>query len=135
LFANLEVGLEHLDEAVWFEHLKSDGTKIHQHPLAPQEVTEELESIREELYASLPTVHLPELMMAIASEIRFGWILLERKPANEQELLYLYAALLGHAMDLKGPAPEYDDSEPVGRRTHERAPKPGEIRRTAPRTQ
>jgi Domain of unknown function (DUF4158)/Tn3 transposase DDE domain len=100
LFANLEVGLEHLDEAVWFEHLKIDGTKIHQHPLAPQEAPEELESIREELYASLPTIHLAELMMAIDSEIRFSWILLGREPADEQELLYVYAALLGHAMDL-----------------------------------
>ena len=77
LFANLQVGLEHLDEAVWFEHLKIDGTKIHAHPLAPQEAPEELESIREELYASLPAVHLPELMMAIDSEIRFSWILPE----------------------------------------------------------
>ncbi len=100
LFANLEVGLEHLDEAVWFEHLKIDGTKIHQHPLAPQEAPEGLESVREDLYASLPTVHLPELMMAIDSEIRFSWILLGREPADEQELLYVYAALLGHAMDL-----------------------------------
>ncbi len=100
LFANLQVGLEHLDEAVWFEHLKIDGTKIHAHPLAPQEAPEELESIREELYASLPAVHLPELMMAIDSEIRFSWILLGREPADEQELLYVYAALLGHAMDL-----------------------------------
>ncbi len=100
LFANLQVGLEHLDEAVWFEHLKIDGTKIHAHPLAPQEAPEELESIREELYASLPAVHLPELMMAIDSEIRFSWILLGREPADEQELLYVYAGLLGHAMDL-----------------------------------
>jgi TnpA family transposase len=100
LFANLEVGFEHLDEAVWFEHLKIDGTKIHQHSLAPQHAPAELESIREELYASLPTVHLPELMMAIDSEIRFSWILLGREPADDQELLYVYAALLGHAMDL-----------------------------------
>jgi TnpA family transposase len=100
LFANLEVGLEHLDEAVWFEHVKIDGTKIHQHPLAPQEAPAELDSIREELYANLPTVHLPELMMAMDSEIRFSWILLGREPADEQELLYVYAALLGHAMDL-----------------------------------
>jgi TnpA family transposase len=100
LFANLKVGLEHLDEAVWFEHLKIDGTKIHQHPLAPQEAPEELDSIREEIYANLPNVHLPELMMAIDSEIRFSWILLGREPADERELLYIYAGLLGHAMDL-----------------------------------
>lgn len=100
LFANLAVGLEHLEEAVWFEHLTIDGTKIHQHPLAPQQAPEELESIREELYASLPSIHLPELMMAIDSEIRFSRILLGREPADEQELLYVYAALLGHGMDL-----------------------------------
>ena len=44
LFATMEVGLEHLDEAVWFEHLKIDGTKIHQHPLAPQEAPAALHS-------------------------------------------------------------------------------------------
>ena len=69
-------------------------------PLVPQEAPPELESIREELYASLPTIHLPELMMVMDSEIRFSWILLGREPANEQELLYVYAALLGHAMDV-----------------------------------
>lgn len=35
------------------------------------------------------------------SEIRFSRILLMRDPANDQELLYLYAALLGHAIDLR----------------------------------
>jgi TnpA family transposase len=39
-------------------------------------------------------------MMAIDSEIRFSWIPLGREPADEQELLYIYAGLLGHAMDL-----------------------------------
>ena len=100
LCANIEVGLEQLDEALWFEHLRIDGTKIHQHPLAQQETPPDLEATREELYASLPTVHLPDLIMAIDSETRFSWILLGREPANEQELLYVYAALLGHAMDL-----------------------------------
>ena len=53
LCANIEVGLEHLEEAVWFEHLKVDGTKIHQHPLAAEEPLPDLAEIREELYASL----------------------------------------------------------------------------------
>ena len=100
LFANIEVGLEHLEEAVWFEHLKIEGTKVHQHPLAAQENPPDLEFVREELYGSLPSVHLPELIMAMDSEIRISWILLGREPANEQELLYVYSALLGHAMDL-----------------------------------
>jgi hypothetical protein len=50
LVANLEIGLEHLDDVVWFEHLKIDGTKIHQRLLALQEAPKELESIREEIY-------------------------------------------------------------------------------------
>ena len=36
LFPNIDVGLEHLEEAVWFEHLKIEGTTIHQHPLGAQ---------------------------------------------------------------------------------------------------
>ena len=71
LFANLQAGLEHLDEAVWFEHLKIDGTKIHQHPLTPQKTPEGIEWIREEPYGNLPPVHLPELMM---TEQQTCWI-------------------------------------------------------------
>jgi hypothetical protein len=59
LLANLAVGLEHLDEAVWFEHLTIDGTKIHQHPLAPQKQPDELHFTREELYGSLPPCICP----------------------------------------------------------------------------
>ena len=100
LCANIEVGLEHLEEAVWFEHLKVDGNKIHQHPLAAEEALPDLAEIREDLYSSLPLVHLPDLIMAVDSEIRASWILLGREPADGQELLYVYAAMLGHAMDV-----------------------------------
>ena len=86
LCANIQVGLEHLEEAVWFEHLQIDGTKVHQHPLSPQNKDPDAEPIREEIYASFPTIHLPELMMAVDSEVRFSWILLGREPANEQDM-------------------------------------------------
>jgi hypothetical protein len=49
LCANIEVGLEHLEEAVSFEHLKIEGTKIHQHPLAAEESLPALAEVREDL--------------------------------------------------------------------------------------
>jgi hypothetical protein len=36
LCAHLEVALENLDEAIWFQDLKIDGTKIRQHPWGPK---------------------------------------------------------------------------------------------------
>ena len=103
LCTQLEAGLENLDEAVCFEDLKVDGTKIHQHPLGPQITPVDLDPVRDSLYDSLPKIHLPEILLEIDAQIRFSWILLGREPVSEEELLYIYAALLGHAMDLSAP--------------------------------
>ena len=103
LCTQLQVALENLDEAVGFQDLKIDGTKIHQHPLGPQLNPVDLDSVRGALYDSFPTIHLPELMLDVDAQIRFSWILLGREPGSDEELLYTYAALFGHAMDLSAP--------------------------------
>ena len=103
LCTQLQVALENLDEAVGFQDLKIDGTKIHQHPLGPQLNPVDLDSVRGALYDSFPTIHLPELMLDVDAQIRFSWILLGREPGSDEELLYTYVALLGHAMDLSAP--------------------------------
>jgi TnpA family transposase len=82
LCAHLEVALENLDEAIWFQDLKIDGTKIHQYPLGPQITPIDLDPVRENLYDSLPKIHLPELPLEIDAQIRFSWILLGREPAS-----------------------------------------------------
>ena len=103
LCAHLEVALENLDEAIWFQDLKIERTKIHHHPLGPQITPIDLDPVRNGLYDSLPKIHLPELLLEVDAQIRFSWILLGREPASDNELLYVYVALLGHAMDLSAP--------------------------------
>jgi hypothetical protein len=68
-FATIEVGLEHLEEAEWFEHLKIEKSKIDQHPLAPQVNVGDQESIRDDPYASLPLVQQIEVSHFRASRL------------------------------------------------------------------
>ena len=100
LCAQLEVALEYVAEAVWFEELEIEGTKIHQHRLGPHDTPPALPEVRDALMASLPMVHLPDILVDIDARVRFSWLLLGREPASEEELIYLYVGLLGHAMDI-----------------------------------
>jgi len=100
LCAQIEVALEYVAEAVWFEELDIEGTKIHQHRLGLHDTPPDLPGFRDALLASLPMVHLPQILIDVDAKIRFSWLLLGREPASEEELLYIYAALLGHAMDI-----------------------------------
>ena len=98
--AQLEGALEYVAEAVWFDELEIDGTKIHQHRLGPHDTPPELPEVRAALLATLPMVHLPQILVDVDAKVRFSWLLLGREPAGEEELLYVYVALLRHAMDI-----------------------------------
>jgi hypothetical protein len=100
LCAQLEVALEYVAEAVWFQELDIEGTKIHQHRLGPHDTPPDLPELRDALLGSLPMVHLPQILVDVDARVRFSWLLLGREPVSEEELLYLYVALLGHAMDI-----------------------------------
>ena len=100
LCAQLEVALEYVAEAVWFEELDIEATKIHQHRLGPHDTPPDLPELRDALLGSLPMVHLPQILVDVDARVRFSWLLLGREPVSEEELLYLYVALLGHAMDI-----------------------------------
>ena len=100
LCAQLEVALEHVAEAIEFEDLEIEGTKIHQHRLAAHDTPPELTQVRDAVMASFPMIHLPEILVEIDARVRFSWLLIGREPSSEEELLYLYVALLGHAMDI-----------------------------------
>jgi TnpA family transposase len=60
----------------------------------------EAEQLRTRLYARVPRVQLPELLMAVDSETHFSWELLGRAPSAPEELIPLYAAVLVSAMGL-----------------------------------
>src|ERR1017187_253322 len=100
LCAQLEVALEYVAEAVWFEELDIEATKIHQHRLGPHDTPPDLPELRDALLGSLPMVHLPQILVDVDARVRFSWLLLGREPVSEEELVYLYVALLGHAMDI-----------------------------------
>ena len=100
LSGHLEAAFEQLSDAVCFEHVRLDGTKLRTLALAPQDAPADIEAARAALSGALPTIHLPELMLEVDASVRFSWILLGREPASEIDLLYLYTALLGQAMDL-----------------------------------
>ena len=61
----------------------------------------EAEQLRTRLYARVPRVQLPELLMAVDSETHFSWELLGRAPSAPEELIPLYAAVLVSAMGLE----------------------------------
>ena len=100
LSGHLEAAFEHLADAVTFERVRVDGDKLHIHALAPHEAPADIDEARAVVSGGLPTAHLPELMLEVDAAVRFSWILLGREPASEFELLYLYTALLGQAMDV-----------------------------------
>jgi hypothetical protein len=68
--------------------------------LSAEDTPPGFKALRDELYGELHALHLPELLLKIDAQAHFSWILLGRAPRTEMELVYLYTALLGHAMDL-----------------------------------
>jgi len=100
LLAEIEYGLERVNEAVERGELKIDGTKIKFRRLAAQTVPSALRPVRRELYQAFPRIQFPDLIMAVDAETHFSAELLGRPADNETELLHLYSGILGHAMDL-----------------------------------
>ena len=99
-WGNLEAAFEHLADAVFFERVRVHKGKLHLHSLAPQEAPADVDGLRAAISDAFPRVHLPEVMLEIDSAVRFSWILLGQEPVSEPELLDLYTALLGQAMDV-----------------------------------
>ena len=95
--------LEKLSHAVEEEKVRIDGRNLHLKSLSAEDTPTGFKALREELYRELPAVHLPELLLKVDAQVHFSWILLGRPPRTEGELLYLYTALFGHAMDLAPP--------------------------------
>ena len=80
-----------------------DGRNLHLKSLSAEDTPPGFKALRTEMYGELPATHLPELLMKIDAQVHVSWILLGRAPRTELALVYLYTALLGHAMDLAPP--------------------------------
>lgn len=101
----VHAGLCAVNEAVTAGELEiwEDGHLHFAHMRDDPRVTVEpsdADQLRRRLYARVPRVQLPELLMAVDSETHFSWELLGRAPSAPEELIPLYAAILVGAMGL-----------------------------------
>ena len=100
---DLKAALERLTLAVEDGRVTIDGRSLHLKSLSAEDIPPGLKELRTAVYSELSPLHLPEVLLKIDSQVHFSWILLGRAPRTESELIYLYTALLGHAMDLAPP--------------------------------
>jgi TnpA family transposase len=100
LIEQIEYGLTRVSEAVARGELKLEGTKVKVRRLTAQKTPSQLREVRRELYAAYPQIQFPDLIMAVDAQTHFSAEILGRPANDESELLQLYAAILGHAMDL-----------------------------------
>ncbi|MCP4901118.1 MAG: Tn3 family transposase, partial [bacterium] len=100
----LEYGLEQVAEAVRTELISIEQDELSLSKLEAEEVSPEVEPVRDALFGEVGTVQFPELIMEVDSQIRFSSALLGRDPTSWNELLTLYAALLAHGTDMSAAA-------------------------------
>jgi TnpA family transposase len=100
LEAGLMAGLAALAEAVEAGAGAIDGDELRLPRRKPGPKDPRLEPARQALARALGDVQFPEVLIEIDGLTRFSWILLGRPPRSEQELVTLYAALMGLGSDL-----------------------------------
>ena len=100
LEAGLMAGLAALAEAVEAGAGAIDGDELRLPRRKPGPKDPRLEPARQALARALGDVQFPEVLIEIDGLTRFSWILLGRRPRSEQELVTLYAALMGLGSDL-----------------------------------
>ena len=100
LEAGLTAGLAALAEAVEVGAVAIDGGELRlpRRKQAPKDPR--LEPARQALARAFGDVQFPEVLIEIDGLTRFSWILLGRPARSEQELVALYAALMGLGSDL-----------------------------------
>ena len=70
------------------------------YPAASRAKGPRLEPVRQALARAIGDVQFPQVLIEIDGLTRFSWILLGRPPRSEQELVTLYAGLIGLGSDL-----------------------------------
>jgi len=100
LEAGLTAGLAALAEAVEAGAVAIDGDELRLPRRKPGPKDLRLEPARQALARVFGDVQFPEVLIEIDGLTRFSWILLGRPSRSEQELVTLYAALMGLGSDL-----------------------------------
>ena len=100
LEAGLTAGLAALAEAVQAGTVAIDGDELRLPRRAPGSKDPRIEPARQALARAIGDTQLPDVLIEIDDLTRFSWILLGRSAHSEQELVTLYAGLLGLGSDL-----------------------------------
>jgi TnpA family transposase len=96
----LDTALAKLDTAVSEGHVRIDEGRLIIPRIKAVEEDAQRTAVRRALFAQVGKVQLPDLLVEIDAATHFSWILLGRTPRSEQELIYLYAALIALGSDL-----------------------------------
>jgi hypothetical protein len=102
LEAGLAAGLAALAEAVEAGTVAIEGDELRVPRRKPQPKDPRVETARRVLGHAVGDAQLPEVLIEIDGLTRFSWVLLGRPARSEQELVTLYASLLGLGSDLSG---------------------------------
>jgi TnpA family transposase len=100
LEAGLTAGLAALAEAVEAGAVAIDGDELRLPRRKPGAVDPRVRPARQAFARAIGEAQFPDILMEIDGLTRFSWILLGRPARSEQELVTLYAALLGLGSDL-----------------------------------
>jgi TnpA family transposase len=100
LEAGLTAGLAALAEAVEAGTVAIDGDELRLPRRKPVPKDPRVAPARQALARAIGDTQFPDVMMEIDGLTRFSWILLGRPARSEQELVTLYAGLLGLGSDL-----------------------------------
>ena len=100
LEAGLTAGLAALAEAVEAGTVAIDGDELRLPRRKPGPKDPRVEPARQALARAIGEAQFPDVLMEIDGLTRFSWILLGRPARSEQELVTLYAGLLGLGSDL-----------------------------------
>jgi TnpA family transposase len=100
LEAGLTAGLAALAEAVEAGTVAIDGDELRLPRRKPEPTDSRVEPARQAFAQALGDIQFPEVLIEIDGLTRFSWILLGRPPRSEQELVTLYAGLMGLGSDL-----------------------------------
>ena len=100
LVAAAKQGLDAVSRALARGELASDEGDIRLPKLEKEDVPPPVTQARDAITTHIGTIQLPELLLDMDVQTRFGKTLLGRAPRSEHELLLTYGALLGHGTEM-----------------------------------
>jgi hypothetical protein len=100
LVAAAKQGLDAVSRALARGELAIDEGDIRLPKLEKEDVPPPVTQARDAITTHIGTIQLPELLLDMDVQTRFGKTLLGRAPRSEHELLLTYGALLGHGTEM-----------------------------------